>query len=139
MAALAYYKNAPPKNLGLSLLVLKDKRRVDTVFEEGYTVVDAVEEEKPVKLDPLGIFKIRVNHELGCIEALYIGVKGRILIRGRSAKAIQNKILELGLVSELSHAFYLGRELMKAEIALQLDKNYTQEMPLFRKPKPIKP
>ncbi|MCI4435798.1 MAG: dihydropteroate synthase-like protein [Ignisphaera sp.] len=140
MAAIALHRGSPPTNLGISLLILKDKKVTGMVFEEGYdVVVDAVEEERPVKLDSLGIFKIRVNHELGFIEALYIGTKGRILIRGKSAKAIQHKILELGLVSELSHAFYLGRELMKAEIALQLGKNYVQEMPLFRKPKPIKP
>jgi dihydropteroate synthase len=108
-------------------------------FEEGYdTIIEASEEWRPYTLDPLGVFKIRVDHELNCIEALYIGRKGRILIRGKNAKAIQDKILELGLISQLSHAMYLGRELMKAEIALQLGKNYIQEIPLFTKPKYIK-
>jgi len=139
MATLAHYKNSPPKNLGVSLLVLKDKKKYDVEFEREYDItVEAVEEEKPYTLDPLGIFKIRVNHELKCIEALYIGRKGRILIRGKSAKALQNKILELELISQLSHAMYLGRELAKAEIALQLGKNYIQEKPLFIKPKYIK-
>jgi dihydropteroate synthase-like protein len=139
MATLAYYKNSPPKNLGISLLVLKDKKKYDVRFEEGYdTVIEASEEWRPYTLDPLGVFKIRVDHELNCIEALYIGRKGRILIRGKNAKAIQDKILELGLISQLSHAMYLGRELMKAEIALQLGKNYIQEIPLFTKPKYIK-
>ena len=139
MASLAYIKNSPPKNLGLSLLILKDKKRYEEEFVEKPDIVaEAYEEEKPYTLDPLGVFKIRVNHDLGYIEALYIGKKGRILIKGRTAKAIQNKILELGLVSQLSHAMYLGRELMKAEIALQLSKNYVQEMPLFTKPRFIK-
>uniref|UniRef100_A0A7C4FBJ2 Dihydropteroate synthase-like protein n=1 Tax=Ignisphaera aggregans TaxID=334771 RepID=A0A7C4FBJ2_9CREN len=139
MATLAYYKSSPPKNLGISLLMLKDKKRYDEETDEEYdTVIYAVGEEKPYTLDPVGVFKIRVNHKLECIEALYIGRKGRILIRGRSARAIQHEILERGLVSQLSHAMYLGRELAKAEIALQLGKNYVQEKPLFSKPKYIK-
>jgi dihydropteroate synthase-like protein len=139
MATLAYFKNSPPKNLGISLLILKDKKRYDIEFEREYDIlIEAIEEEKPYTLDPLGVFKIRVNHELKYIEALYIGKKGRILIRGKSAKAIQNKILELGLISQLSHAMYLGREIAKAEIALQLGKNYVQEKSVFTKPKYIK-
>ena len=139
MATLAHHKNSPPKNLGLSLLVLKDKRRYDVEFEKDYgIVVEALEEERLYTLDPLGAFKIRVNRELNYIEALYMGKKGRILIRGKSAKAIQDKIIELELISQLSHAMYLGRELAKAEIALQLSKNYIQEKPLFIKPKYIK-
>jgi len=139
MATLAHYKNSPPENLGVSLLILKDKRRYDVEFKGEYDViVEAFEEEKPYTLDPLGVFKIRVNRELNYIEALYVGRKGRVLIRGKSAKAIQNKILELELISQLSHAMYLGRELEKAEIALQLGKNYIQEEPLFTKPKYIK-
>jgi len=119
--------------------MLKDKKRYDEETDEEYdTVIYAVGEEKPYTLDPVGVFKIRVNHKLECIEALYIGRKGRILIRGRSARAIQHEILERGLVSQLSHAMYLGRELAKAEIALQLGKNYVQEKPLFSKPKYIK-
>jgi len=139
MATLAHYKSSPPKNLGLSLLVVKDKKVHVEELDEGYdTVVEAVAEDKPYVLDPVGVFKIRVNHELGCIEALYIGRKGRVLIRGRSARAVQQKIIENGFVTQLSHAMYLGRELAKAEIALQLGKNYVQEKPLFSKPKYIK-
>jgi len=139
MATLAYYKNSPPKNLGISLLMLKDKKRYEEEIEKDYDIVaEAFEDEKPYTLDPLGVFKIRVNHEIGCIETLYIGRKGKILIRGKSAKAIQHKIIEMGLVSQLSHAMYLGRELAKAEIALQLGKSYIQEKPLFTKPRYIK-
>jgi len=138
MATLAQYKNSPPKNLGISLLVLKDKKRYDVEFEKEYDIVEASEKVRPYTLDPLGIFKIRVNRELNCIEALYVGRKGRILIRGRDTETIQSKILELELISQLSHAMYLGKELTKAEIALQLGKNYVQEVPLFIRPKYIK-
>jgi hypothetical protein len=33
-------------------------------------------------------------------------------------------------VEQASHAFYLGRELYKASLALQLGKEYMQEQPL---------
>ena len=139
MAAIAHYKHSPPKNLGISLLILKDKKRVFDEPRKDYDeVVYASDENKPYKLDPMGVFRIRVNHDDGYIEALYIGRKGRILIRGRSAKAIRQEIASRGLVSEISHALYLGYELAKAEIALMLGKNYVQEMPLFTKPRYIK-
>ena len=32
---------------------------------------------------------------------------------------------------DAGHAFYLGQELTKAELALQLGKNYTQDRPLW--------
>jgi len=139
MAALAHYKGSPPKNLGLSLLVVKDKKLYREEFGVSYdTVIEAYTGEESYTMDPLGVFRIRVNHELGYIEALYTGRKGRILIRGRNAKAIQNEIIKRELVSQLTHAMYLGRELIKAEIALQLHKSYIQDKPLFTKPKYIK-
>ncbi len=139
MATISYIKKSLPKNLGIDLLVVKDKRRYDIDFNEDIKeIVLASNEEMQYSLDPLGIFKIRVNHDDNVIEALYIGRKGKILIRGRSAKAIRNEILSRGLVSQLSHAFYLGMELAKAEEALRLGKNYVQEFPLFKKLEYIK-
>lgn len=138
MASIAWVRRSPPKDLGLDLLILKDKRRVSTplISGEGVKVVSADgvvgAELRHTGLDPMGIFKIRVDHERGVIEALYIGRKGRILIRGKRAKTIMNYILSNGLVSMLSHATYLGAELAKAEEALRLGKNYVQEEPLFR-------
>jgi len=138
MAALASYKKAPPKDLGISLLVLKDKRRVEGKVNEKYeNVIYASGEERTFKLDPLGFFMIWVDRENKYIETLYIGKKGRILIRGRTAKEIRYEIASRGLASEVSHALYLGEELAKAEMALLLNKNYIQEMPLFKLPRYI--
>lgn len=138
MAALASYKKAPPKDLGISLLVLKDKRRVGSRVDEKYDdVIYASGEERNFRLDPLGFFRIWVDHENKYIETLYIGKKGRILIRGRTAKEIRYEIASRDLVSEVSHALYLGEELAKAEMALLLNKNYIQEMPLFKLPRYI--
>jgi dihydropteroate synthase-like protein len=138
MAALASYKRSPPKDLGISLLVLKDKRRVGSKVHERYNdVIYASSEKRNFRLDPLGFFRIWVDHENKCIEAMYIGKKGRILIRGRSAREIRYEIASRDLVSEISHALYLGEELAKAEMALLLNKSYVQEMPLFKLPRYI--
>jgi hypothetical protein len=39
------------------------------------------------------------------------------------------------MVSRLDHAGYLGRELQKAELALVLDRSYSQDEPLLSKSK----
>lgn len=131
MATIAWAKESPPKDLGIDLLVVKEKRRVQVPLDAADAeIVDASEAlEHP--LDPLGYFRVRVNHDEGVIEALYRGAKGKILIRGRDARLIRDEVLRRGLVSSLSHAFYLGIELGKAEAALEMGKNYVQEEKLF--------
>jgi tetrahydromethanopterin S-methyltransferase subunit A len=51
-------------------------------------------------------------------------------IRGKSAEAILRAALRAQLVSQLSHAGYLGSELSKAESALRLGLYYEQDHPL---------
>lgn len=138
MVSLAHTLGVPPKDLGISLLILKDKKAYKYSIDEKVDIV-VVAEEKHVEpeLDPIGVFRVNVNHDEGCIEALYIGRKGRILIKGRSAKALRDEIIARGLVTQLSHAMYLGAEFAKAEEALRLGKNYVQEAPLFKLPKPM--
>jgi tetrahydromethanopterin S-methyltransferase subunit A len=53
-------------------------------------------------------------------------------MRGRNAGAVLLGLLREGLVSQLSHAGYLGAELTKAETALRLDLRYEQDQPLRR-------
>lgn len=138
MTTLAKAMNTIPKNLGLSLLILKDKKRNNIRLTNYQEIITVSEKETNYSLDPVGIFKINVNHDEGYIEALYIGRKGRILIKGKTAKTIRDEILSRELVSMLSHAMYLGGELTKAEEALRIGKNYVQDCPLFSLPKPYK-
>jgi len=135
MVTIAYAKRSPPKDLGIDLLVAKDKRRVSVVLEaEGAEVVELRDEGlEKFEPDPIGSFRIAVDHDSGVVKLLYVGVRGRKLIKGRSAKAIANYIISEGLVSRFSHAFYLGYELAKASEALVLGKNYVQDEPLFTK------
>ena len=49
------------------------------------------------------------------------------VIEGTEAQAIYHKLISDGWVTELSHAAYLGRELAKAELALQYGFKYIQD------------
>ena len=132
MVSAASALSKPPKDLGLDLLILKEKVGVD--IGEPRDVAEVVEAGggDPVELDPVGSFRIGVSRRGGYLWALYMGRRGRILIRGRRAADIYREAIRLGLVSRLDHAAYLGYELAKAEIALVLGRSYIQEQDLFR-------
>ena len=55
------------------------------------------------------------------------------VIKGKTAESVYLKIMEMGLISELNHAAYLGSELSKAEIALRIGKEFIQDQRLFVK------
>ena len=119
MAKASKIKNSPPKDLGVDLLVVKDKVRSEGEPPRG-NVIEAEENRRFVR-DPKGDFRIRVWKDRIVCE------HDRAVVVGRRAKEIIDTVLKLNLVSRLDHAGYLGRELMKAEIALKLGKNYVQD------------
>ena len=49
------------------------------------------------------------------------------VIEGTTAQAIYKMIIKNGWVTELSHAAYLGKELVKAELSLQYGFKYVQD------------
>jgi hypothetical protein len=59
-------------------------------------------------------------------EAIYIYNSERF-VRTTDVRSVFER---LGVEDDASHAFYLGRELMKAEIARRLGKKYIQGEPL---------
>ncbi len=132
MMFLAKNRGSIPKDLGINLVLYKDKRRYDEILEEiDVPVIDA-EEDPKFSHDPAGSFKIMV--EDGQIKAVhYIKMEPQIAVRGNTAKSVYDEILKRGLISRMEHASYLGTELEKAEIAAKLGKNYVQDFPLFRK------
>ncbi len=130
MMFLSKKRGSIPKDLGINLLVLKDKRKSDVITEE--FDVPSVEGEIDTKFvqDPAGSFKILVVE--GIITAVhYIKMEPQIAITGKKAKEIYDEILKRGLISRMEHATYLGAELQKAEIAAKLGKNYLQDFPIF--------
>ena len=141
MMFLAKKRGSVPKDLGIDLLILKDKRSheepYDKNLERGAKVVDASETAEPAILDSAGMFKISIDRtESVIVAAHYLPSdinKPLNIIKGKTAESIYAKILEIGLVSKLDHAAYLGAELAKAEIALSTGKEYVQDSLLFKK------
>ncbi|MET1160101.1 MAG: dihydropteroate synthase-like protein [Thermoprotei archaeon] len=138
MTSIAHTRSSPPKDLGLDLLVVKDKRRYETLLEKPDRVVDVKGYGfRADHIDRAGVFKIRVNREEGLVEALHIGPRGKTLVKSPNIDDIMGYIADHGMVTDIKHALYLGRELAKASEALVLGKNYIQEKPLFTSKKPL--
>lgn len=140
MMFLAKKRGSAPKDLGVDLLILKDKRTreepYDRKIEADAKVVVVSEAIEPAALDSVGMFKISVDRSLGVLVATHYLTsdvdKPLNIIKGITAESVYAKVLELGLVSRLDHAAYLGAELAKAEIALRIGKDYIQDSGLFK-------
>ena len=136
MMFLAKRRERPPKDLGIDLLLLKEKRRTEVPYdvsvEAGARVLDA-KGEGDLELDRLGWFEIRVDRERGLIVATHHveGEGSPTVIRGQDARRIYQTIIREGLIGKHDHAAYLGKELTKAELALRLGRSYRQDEPLF--------
>jgi dihydropteroate synthase-like protein len=135
MMFLAERRGTLPKDLGVDLLVLKEKRWVEepyTEHPEAETIQGYPEPE--FRPDRKGWFKIAVDRELGEIAAIHYPLgeeEPDVVVRGRDSRMIYQTIIREGLVSKLDHAAYLGKELEKAHIALVLGRSYVQDRALF--------
>lgn len=132
MMMLSRDRKSAPKDLGVDMLVIKEKRR----REFGLLPVSCIEAKGSEKwhLDPAGCFKIELTDDEIRNGKLYPGkivarniVDNNSSIAGSTAKDILDTIIERVLVTSLDHAAYLGRELMKAEIALKFKRSYSQD------------
>lgn len=83
--------------------------------------------------DPEGFFLLLLDRDAKSIICEHYVEEGVIneVIKGVSAEDIANTIIKRGLLSRLDHAVYLGRELAKAETALNLGIPYTQDETLY--------
>ncbi len=112
-----------PKDLGIDLLVLKEKRR----RREPPLVYDRVVEAGPMpdelEYDPRG--NLRIGLEGDCIVAVHDGVA----VKGRCWQDVFFTLLRDDRVSRLDHAAYLGAELFKAELALRYGRSFEQDGP----------
>jgi dihydropteroate synthase-like protein len=141
MMFLAKKRGSVPKDLGIDLLVLKDKRKHEEAYdpqvEADAQVTVADEEVEPSAVDPKGVFRVTVDRNAEKIVALHFAAaeaeKPTTIVKGETAEAVYAKIVKMGLVTRLDHAAYLGNELAKAEVALKTGKDYVQDNPLFKK------
>lgn len=132
MMFLAKNRGSIPKDLGINLIILKDKRKSEVINEKVDAPVIDGSENYIFKQDPKGSFKIMVEKDY--IKAIhYIKMEPDLIIKGKTAKSVYDEIIERNLISRLEHATYLGSELQKAEIAAKLNKNYIQDFELFKK------
>jgi tetrahydromethanopterin S-methyltransferase subunit A len=91
---------------------------------------------KQIMFDKKGFFVIFIKDNLIIVEHYTTISKGssinidtgklKTIIKGSNSLEIGQTIIREGLLSRTDHAIYLGRELMKAEIALKYGTNYEQ-------------
>jgi dihydropteroate synthase-like protein len=137
MMWIASRRGSLPKDLGVDLLVLKEKRwkeeQYNRCLEDSVNIIFGVPEEG-FNPDWKGYFKVHVDREKGELVALHFPVgenQPDIIIKGRNSRKVYKTIIREELVSKLDHAAYLGKELEKAYIALKLGRSYVQDKPLF--------
>ncbi|MBC8497867.1 dihydropteroate synthase-like protein [Candidatus Bathyarchaeota archaeon] len=136
MMFLAGRKDTLPKDLGLDLLILKEKRWVEWPYDrsvEDATEVVSAKPDDDLEWDTAGWFRIEVDREEEAIVAIHYVAVGEpnLVVKGKDAREVYQTILRRGLVGKYDHAAYLGKELMKAELALKLGRSYLQDDPLF--------
>ena len=141
MMFLAKKRGSVPKDLGMDLLILKDKRSreepYDKSLETNARIFYSPENLNPAILDSAGSFKISIDRKEGSVVAAHYLLtdlnKPTKIIKGKTTDSILGLIVELGLITQIDHAAYLGGELAKAEIALRIGKEYVQDKGLFIK------
>ncbi len=110
-----------PKDLGIDLLILKEKRRRREPPLAWDTTIAAQEMPEEIEYDPKGNFRIGIEG-----DTIVAVVQGRA-VRGHRWQDMLHTILTQGNVSLLDHAGYLGRELYKAELAIRYGRSFEQD------------
>ncbi len=108
---LTYYarkNNIPPKHLNDGLITIKDPP-FGTFSEDELRAMQTKTRDRH--------FRVFAGHEF-----IYV-FNNRVFVKGTDIQAIFDR---LG-IEDASHAFYLGREMQKALLALRLGKKYVQE------------
>lgn len=113
----AYKQGVPPKHLEPALVMLRDRR----VNEFAPDLFDDLANEIRDK-------NIRLANSSGEIHA----TSANVHVHDSDAFLLMEKLLSssVGESIDRSHAFYLGYEMCKAAIALNLSKQYDQDQPL---------
>ncbi len=129
MISIAMSKSKLPKDVGVDLLILKDKRRIPREQSKGLEVG----RNEPVM--DRGFSRIYLSDEDIVIE--WKGEGGEIELHGKDALSLGRSLIreleKRGVKPSLEHTLYIGYELSKAEVSLSIDKNYIQDKPVFRR------
>ena len=105
---------------------------LDSKNVDGFKPVPLGGHRESLAYDPKGFFIISLNREEGEILVHHYMPDNSPahVVRGRNGEAILLALLREELISQKSHAGYLGAELAKAETALRLNLQYDQDRPL---------
>jgi len=126
MMQLSSIRESSPKDLGLDLLCIKEKRR----RPDGPLPENAIRAKlsKNWRVDPAGPIRIWiVPDSISGNGGMIVAEHGKASVVGKNAREVMDTLLELKLVSRPDHAAYLGRELEKAELALYFNRSYAQD------------
>jgi dihydropteroate synthase-like protein len=115
------YDRPYPKDLGLDLFVIKEKRRRREPPLRYHATLPISSSEKRLIYDPCGNFRIGIEDDEIVAE------RGGVAIRGDDYSRIFAEIEGNGWVSLLDHAAYLGKELYKAELAIRFGRSFEQD------------
>ena len=97
----------------------KNFREIKAEYDDG----------KEFVLDPLGYFLIKVDTKKKLIEVGFCKSRNVVEIKivGKKAIDIYQTIIREKIIARPDHAAYIGRELAKAEIALENNLEYVQD------------
>ncbi len=110
-----------PKDLGIDLLILKEKRKRREPPLEYDVSVPAIAMPDCIEYDPKGNFRIGIEG-----DQIVAVINGRA-VRGKRWQDVFYTILSHNDISLLDHAAYLGRELFKAELAIRFGRSFEQD------------
>src|SRR4029077_8005287 len=108
--------------------------------QEEFVLIRPGGQREPLIYDPKGYFVISLDPEQKEIILRHYLPDHTPAheMRGRGATSMLLGLLRDGLVTQLSHAGYLGEELAKAQTALQFGLRYDQDRPLRPRETPPK-
>ncbi len=112
-----------PKDLGIDLFCIKEKRKRREPALTYSTCDKAGENSGDIEFDPSG------NIRIGIEDGYIVAVHGTRAIKGKNWDDIFHLLLKEERLSLMDHAAYLGKELYKAELALKFGRSYEQDGP----------
>jgi len=121
--------------------VFATEQKEATRSREEFVVIRPGGQREPLLYDPKGYFVITIEPEQKEILLRHYLPDHTPAheMRGRGATSMLLGLLRDGLVTQLSHAGYLGEELAKAQTALQFGLRYDQDRPLRLRETPPQP
>ena len=142
LAFAAKKRKAPPKGHGINILMAKSRTdfELEIPIDENLEIIDLKSEQRVLysmdyEFDPKGSFTIWTDFHKQKIFVSHLDLstnKPDILFISSEARLIFSEITKRGLISKIDHAFYLGRELERAENCLYLGKTYIQNEQAFK-------